>query len=105
MQGQNGELHSLNVDLSNAVAQVKQKLESSGVSWAAQIPDIPVVIDLAGNADVQRIAGYYDLLDTLGTWLPILAIVLLLSVDPDRARADSADCRRRRAGSRSRWWC
>ena len=78
MQGQDGELHTLNVDLSTAVAQVKQKLESSGVSWAAQIPDIPVVINLAGNADVQQIAGYYDLLNTLGTWLPILAIVLLL---------------------------
>ena len=78
MQGQDGELHTLNVDLSTAVAQVKQKLESSGVSWAAQIPDIPVVINLVGNADVQQIAGYYDLLTALGTWLPIAVIVLLL---------------------------
>jgi hypothetical protein len=78
MQGQEGQLHALNVDLSNAVAQVKQKLESSGVSWAAQIPDIPVVINLAGNADVQMVAGYYDLLDTVGTWLPILVVILLL---------------------------
>jgi hypothetical protein len=48
------------------------------VSWAAQIPDIPVVINLAGNADVQMVAGYYDLLDTVGTWLPILVVILLL---------------------------
>jgi hypothetical protein len=78
MQGQDGELHTLNVDLSSAVAQVKQKLTSSGVQWAAQIPDVPVVFNIAGNADVQMVAGYYDLLGTLGTWLPILAIVLLL---------------------------
>ena len=73
-----GKLHSLNVDLSAAVTQVKQKLEASGVSWAAQIPDVPVVIDIAGNANVQRVAGYYDLLVTLGTWLPIIATLLLL---------------------------
>jgi len=78
MQGQDGELHTLNVDLSSAVAQVKQKLTSSGVQWAAQIPDVPVVFNIAGNANVQMVAGYYDLLGTLGTWLPIIAIVLLL---------------------------
>lgn len=79
MQGESpGKLHSLNVDLSEAVTQVKQKLESSGVSWAAQIPDVPVVIDIAGNANVQRVAGYYNLLDTLGSWLPIIAALLLI---------------------------
>lgn len=79
MQGRSpGELHTINVDLSSAVAAIKQKLESSGVSWAAQIPDVPVVFNIAGNADVQQLAGYYDLLDTLGTWLPILAVLLLI---------------------------
>jgi len=79
MQGESpGRLHALNVDLSAAVTQVKQKLEASGVEWAANIPDVPVVIDIAGNANVQQVAGYYDLLVTLGTWLPILAILLLL---------------------------
>ena len=79
MQGQDpGKLHTLNVDLSSAVAQVKQKLEASGVDWAGNIPAVPVVIDIAGNADVQIVAGYYDLLSALGSWLPILAILLLL---------------------------
>ena len=79
MQGQDpGKLHTLNVDLSSGVAEVKQKLVSSGVQWASQIPDIPVVINISGNANVQKISGYYDLLGTLGTWLPILAVVLLL---------------------------
>src|SRR6478609_262876 len=79
MQGNSpGKLHQVNVDLSSAVTEIKQKLQSSGVSWAAQIPDIPVVFNIAGNADVQQLAGYYDLLDTLGTWLPIIAALLLL---------------------------
>ncbi len=79
MQGNSpGKLHQVNVDLSSAVTEIKQKLQSSGVSWAAQIPDIPVVFNIAGNADVQQLAGYYDLLNTLGTWLPILAALLLI---------------------------
>lgn len=79
MQGQDpGKLHSLNVDLSAAVGQIKQKLETAGVSWASQIPDVPIVIDIAGNADVQQVAGYYDLLNTLGSWLPIIAALLLV---------------------------
>ncbi len=79
MQGQNpGRLNSINVDLSSAVTAVKQKLENSGVQWASQIPDIPIVFNLAGNADVLQIAGYYDTLVTLGTWLPVAALVLLL---------------------------
>src|SRR6478609_7206619 len=79
MQGQSpGKLHTVNVDLSSAVTEIKQKLASSGVSWASQIPDIPVVFNIAGNADVQQIAGYYDLLNTLGTLLPILAALLLI---------------------------
>lgn len=79
MRGEDqGKLQSLNVDLSAAVGQVKEKLESSGVSWASQIPDVPVLINIAGNANVQRVAGYYDLLNTLGSWLPILAALLLV---------------------------
>ena len=72
-------LHSVNVDLSQGAAAIKQKLESAGVSWANQIPDIPVVINLTGQADLQTIAGYYDLLNALGTWLPWIALLLLLA--------------------------
>lgn len=83
MQGQYNDdvtkLHSVNVDLSQGAAAIKQKLESAGVSWANQIPDIPVVINLTGQADLQAIAGYYDLLNTLGTWLPWVALLLLLA--------------------------
>ena len=79
MQGQDpGRLHTINVDISSAVGEIKQKLQSSGVSWAANIPDVPVVFNIAENADVQMIAGYYDLLNTLGTWLPIIAALLLV---------------------------
>ncbi len=71
-------LHGLSVDLRAAVSQVKQRLESAGATWAAQIPDVPVVLDIAGNPDVQRLAGYYRALEIWGVVLPILAAVALL---------------------------
>ena len=74
-------LHSINLDLSQGVAAVKQKLTSAGVSWADQIPDIPVVFNLTGQADLQQIAQYYNLVNTLGSVLPwIVALLLLASI-------------------------
>ena len=79
MQGRNPtRLSAINLDLSSAVSQVKQRLAASGVEWADQIPDVPIVFNLTGNADIQQLSGYYDTLTVLGTWLPIVAIVLLL---------------------------
>lgn len=74
-------LHSINLDLSQGVTAVKAKLTSAGVSWASQIPDVPVVFNLTGQADLQQIARYYNLINTLGTWLPwIVALLLLASI-------------------------
>jgi hypothetical protein len=79
MQGRDpGRLSAINLDLSSAVAQVKTRLADSGVQWASQIPDVPIVFNLTGNADIQQLSGYYDALVALGTWLPIVAIVMLL---------------------------
>ncbi|WP_420120650.1 hypothetical protein [Nakamurella sp.] len=74
-------LHSINLDLTQGVAAVKSKLASAGVSWANQIPDIPVVFNLTGQADLAQIAQYYNLVNTLGTWLPwVVGLLLLLSI-------------------------
>lgn len=74
-------LHSINLDLTQGVAAVKTKLASAGVSWANQIPDVPVVFNLTGQADLAQIAQYYNLINTLGTWLPwVVGLLLLLSI-------------------------
>jgi len=74
-------LHSINLDLTQGVSAVKAKLASAGVSWANQIPDVPVVFNLTGQADLQQIARYYNLINTLGTWLPwIVGLLLLASI-------------------------
>ncbi|HEY5879447.1 MAG TPA: hypothetical protein VIU11_11080 [Nakamurella sp.] len=83
MQGQFDDdidrLHSINVDLSEGAAQVKQKLVTAGVTWANQIPDVPVVITLSGQADLQQLAGYYNLFNDLAAWLPWIAALFLLA--------------------------
>lgn len=74
-------LHSINLDLTQGVAAVKTKLASAGVSWANQIPDVPVVFNLTGQADLAQIAQYYNLINTLGAWLPwIVGLLLLASI-------------------------
>ncbi len=78
LQGEPTRLSSINLDLSAAVSAVKQKLSGAGVEWASQIPDVPVVFKVTGNADVRQLSGYYDTLVTLGSWLPIVALVLLV---------------------------
>ena len=78
MQGDTPTADAVSVKLGALLGTVREKLISSGATWAEQLPEVPVDFKIADNADVQRVQGYYGLLDTLGTWLPIAAIVLLL---------------------------
>ncbi|HYN71636.1 MAG TPA: hypothetical protein VES60_03965 [Nakamurella sp.] len=80
MTGENTEqISGVSVKLGSLIGTIKGKLAANGVTWASQIPDVPVQFDIANNADVKKIQGYYDLLNTLGTLLPWLAIVFLLA--------------------------
>jgi len=77
MTGQDpGPAAGVSVKLGSLIGTIKNKLTSNGVAWASQIPDVPVQFDIANNANVKKIQGYYDLLNTLGTLL--LAIGLML---------------------------
>jgi len=80
MTGQDpGPAAGVSVKLGSLIGTIKNKLTSNGVAWASQIPDVPVQFDIANNANVKKIQGYYDLLNTLGTLLPWLAIIFLLA--------------------------
>jgi len=80
MTGQNTEqISGVSVKLGSLIGTIKGELAANGVAWASQIPDVPVQFDIANNADVKKIQGYYDLLNTLGTLLPWLAIIFLLA--------------------------
>ena len=80
MTGESTEqVSAVSVKLGSLIGTIKGKLAANGVAWASQIPDVPVQFDIANNADVKKIQGYYDLLNTLGTLLPWLAIIFLVA--------------------------
>ena len=80
MTGENTEqISGVSVKLGSLIGTIKGKLAANGVAWASQIPDVPVQFDIANNANVKKVQGYYDLLNTLGTLLPWLAIIFLVA--------------------------
>ena len=83
------EISGVSVKLGSLIGTIKAKLSANGVAWASQIPDVPVQFDIANNADVKKVQGYYDLLNTLGTllpWLAIICLVLSIAIAPSRIK-------------------
>ncbi len=78
MQGDTPTADAVSVKLGALLGAVREKLISSGAAWAEQLPEVPVDFQIANNATVQQVQGYYNSLDALGRWLPIAAIALLL---------------------------
>ena len=70
----NGEV---SINLGPFVDKVKQRLVADGFSVAANIPTVNTSFTVFESQGVTRAQGAYRLLNTLGTWLPILALVLL----------------------------
>ena len=74
VSAQNGEV---TLNLGPIVAQVKQRLVASGYTVANNIPTVNKTIVLVRSDSVTRAQGAYRLLNALGSWLPVIALVLL----------------------------
>jgi hypothetical protein len=70
---------SITVDLGPFIAEVKQHLVNEGFGLASRIPDVSVEFTVAEGVNVAGIQRLTELLDAVGTWLPWLAIVLLVA--------------------------
>jgi hypothetical protein len=70
---------SITVELGPFIAEVKQHLVDEGFGLASRIPDVSVEFTVAQGVNVAGIQRLTELLDTVGTWLPWLAIVLLVA--------------------------
>jgi hypothetical protein len=57
---------------------VKQRLVDAGFSVAARIPEVDASFVLFQSKDITRVRAGFNLLNTLGVWLPVIAIVLLV---------------------------
>jgi len=64
------------VNLGPFVAQVKDRLVAEGFSLADRIPQVNTTVTIFESQQVTRLQGAYRLLNTLGIWLPVIALVL-----------------------------
>jgi hypothetical protein len=69
---------TVSVNLAAFIEVVKQRLVESGFSVAARIPEVDASFVLFQSADITRVRSGFNLLNTLGVWLPVIAIVLLV---------------------------
>ncbi|MEV4433118.1 hypothetical protein [Streptomyces sp. NPDC049585] len=64
------------LDLGTVVDKVKQKLVDEGYQKASAIPDVDKSVTLFRTDKLDDAQNAMQLLDTLGTWLPVVTIVL-----------------------------
>ena len=69
---------TVSLNLSAFIQTVKQRLVDSGFTLAARIPEVNASFVLFQSADITRARNAFNLLNTLGIWLPIIALVLLV---------------------------
>jgi hypothetical protein len=94
---------TVSLNLAPFIQTVKQRLVDAGFSLAARVPEVNASFVLFQSADVTRAHRAFNLLDTLGIWLPVAALVLLaagvyLARDHRRALVGPG------SGWRWRWW-
>jgi hypothetical protein len=67
---------AVTLNLAPIIAQVKQRLVADGYTIANNIPVVNKSIVLVRSDAVTKAQGLYRLLNTLGVWLPIIALFL-----------------------------
>jgi hypothetical protein len=95
LTGQGGEAvtvegDTVTLNLAPFIETVKQQLVASGFGLAARIPQVNASFALFQSEQLAQARSAFDLLNTLGVWLPIIAIVLLgigVFVAKDQRRA------------------
>jgi hypothetical protein len=82
LTGQGGEAvtvenDTVSLNLAPFIATVKQRLVEEGFGLAERIPEVNASFVLFDVKNLTRARSAFNLLNTLGIWLPIIAIVLL----------------------------
>ena len=68
---------TVSVQLATFVNAVKKRLEDRGFGLAANIPTINASFVILRSNDLPRVQRGFDLLNTLGLWLPFVTLALL----------------------------
>jgi hypothetical protein len=69
---------TVTLNLGPFIQTVKQQLVAQGFTLAERIPQVDKSFVLFQSQDITRAQRAFSLLNTLGVWLPVLAIVLLV---------------------------
>jgi hypothetical protein len=69
---------TVTVNMAAFIQVVKARLVEAGFSVAARIPEVNASFVLFQSKDITRVRAGFNLLNTLGIWLPVIAIVLLV---------------------------
>jgi hypothetical protein len=69
---------TVSVNLAPFIETVKARLVEGGFGLAARIPEVNASFVLFQSDDITRAQNAFNLLNTLGIWLPILTLVLLV---------------------------
>jgi hypothetical protein len=68
---------TVNLNLAPFIQIVKERLVEGGFGLAERIPEVNASFVLFDVKDLTRVRSAFDLLNTLGIWLPIIAVVLI----------------------------
>jgi hypothetical protein len=90
-QGQviTSEGNTVSVDLGELLTLAKQQLVAEGFGVFGKIPDVSIPYTLVESSELPKIRTYTKLLNAVGTWLPWVALVVLIAgvlVAPNRRR-------------------
>jgi transposase InsO family protein len=69
---------TVSVNLAAFIQTVKQQLVAAGFTLAERIPEVNASFVLFQSKDITRARSAFNLLNTLGVWLPIVTLVLLV---------------------------
>jgi hypothetical protein len=81
---------TVTLNMAAFVQVVKERLTASGFALAARIPQVNASFVLFQSDDITKARSAFKLLNTLGNWLPVIALVLLAAgvyVAKDHRRA------------------
>jgi hypothetical protein len=81
--------NTVTIDLGALLTAAKDRLADRGLTFVSKIPDVSIPYQLVDSAELPKIRRYTEVLNGAATWLPYVALVLLLAgilVAPNRRR-------------------
>ncbi|GGX84807.1 hypothetical protein [Streptomyces fructofermentans] len=68
---------TVTLDLGPVVEDVKQRLVDEGLTAAGKIPEVSTDFTLVKSEDVGKVKTYFRILQLMGNWLPVIAVLLV----------------------------